>query len=505
MPSTETIADLVEQEKPYACIAGMDRSVIRRKKALARRVLGQFLERFGHRREVCVYHVPGRLEFTGGKHTDYVGLPVPNFAIDRGFLAIAAPADTPNVTMIPTGYCYPGVRFALEDLAPDVSALEVPYELQEEGQGMGNERWRNYPITMLQRIRRNFSGIQEGGGIDVVFGSDLPPASGMSSSSALMIMTFIVFAGSSGLLDRTRFRRAMEGDGWRSKMENLALYLACCENGSRFENPVSGVILEGREGVGTFGGSQDHVAILLGKKGHMGINDFCPIRHMEEVPWPDDLGVAVCYAMPASKTEEARCKFNALRHRADEVSRAVSEWLDAEGQYGRAGEIVKERPDLDASAVSRYLRSRSEFREKKLAERWEMAYIQSRVHLPEVIETLRAGDYQALGCLTSREHAMSWVNLGNITPLIDAVQKCALSSGALGATGFGGGFGGSLFALTEREEMTDFLQDWEARSRSHIDAYRQAASRQDYSPAFFPVQPASGACQLFVEDPRILS
>lgn len=500
MPSTKTITDLIKRDEPYVRIAGQNQSVIRRKQAMAAHVLETFVQRYGHRDQVRVYHVPGRLEFTAGKHTDYVGLPVPNFAIDRGFLAMVAPADTPTVTMAPTGPAYPGIQFGLEDLDPDLSALEVPHDVD----GGGAQQWRNYPITVLQRMCRNFHDLRGRDGVEVAFGSDLPPASGMSSSSALMIMTFIACAGANGLLEEEYFRRSMRGTDRRGTLENLALYLACCENGSRFENPTTGVVLEGQEGVGTFGGSQDHVAILLGRRGHLGVNDFCPIRHMEEIPWPEQLGVAVCYAMPASKTEEAKRGFNSLRERADEVCRVVSEWLGALGEYSHTGDILRDRPEIESKEVSRYLRSRPEFREGRLAERWEMAYRQARVHLPMVIDMLRRGRHEALGCLSSREHAMSWANLGNIAPLVDAVQKCALAAGALGASGFGGGFGGSLFALVQRSRMGEFLQDWQDRARPHIESYRRRESRQDYEPAFFPVRPASGACELFVEDPRIL-
>ena len=45
--------------------------------------------------------------------------------------------------------------------------------------------WSNYPMTVARRLARNFPGL--GVGADLAFRSTLPPASGMSSSSALIV------------------------------------------------------------------------------------------------------------------------------------------------------------------------------------------------------------------------------------------------------------------------------------------------------------------------------
>ena len=45
--------------------------------------------------------------------------------------------------------------------------------------------WRNYATVVVARLARNFAAVTPGA--DIVFASDLPSASGMSSSSALMV------------------------------------------------------------------------------------------------------------------------------------------------------------------------------------------------------------------------------------------------------------------------------------------------------------------------------
>lgn len=501
MPSTQEIARCLADDDFFEPVVGSNPGIVARKNQLARGVFDAFRERFGERDLVKAYHVPGRVEFTAGKHTDYLGLPVPNFAIDRGFFVLVSPSAEPVVTMTESGYNYPTISFRLDDLDRDTQALEIPCQVD----GKGDDRWRNYPITVLKRVYDDFADLYSLGGVDIAFGSDLPPASGMSSSSALMIMTFIAFAGANDLLSSSCLRETMGGDEPRNTLENLALYLACCENGSTFKNPHNGSVLEGKSGVGTFGGSQDHVSILAGEEGILSVNDFCPIRHLEDVAWPEDLGVAVCYALPASKTAEAREGFNALRRRGDMVSEALSEWLGMPGKYDLIGDLLADHPDIPLSETVNFLRSRRDFRENRLAERWEMAYLESQVHLPRVAGFLQGEDYESLGCLTSREHAMSCVNLRNIHTLIDEAQKCALSAGAYGASGFGGGFGGSLFALVDRNGMEDFLQEWQITTRPGFEEWPCKRPECRSAPSFFAVWPSSGAREMCADEPSILS
>ena len=496
MPSTHDLAGLLSDARFYANTWGSDPGTIQRKKALAAHVLQTFVEAFGHRDEAHFWQVPGRLEFTAGKHTDYVGLPVPNFAIDRGFMALSAGDGGPRLRIVEGDPHWSALSFDVRDLARDVLALDVPYR----SEGDGDDQWRIYPITNLQRVYANFRGSHDlEKGAALAFASDLPPASGMSSSSALMIATFLGYASVHGLLNGPSFRKAMGGATERAFRENMALYLACCENGSRFVNGHTGVTLEGKSGVGTFGGSQDHVAILLGRGGYLSVNDYCPIRHVEDVAWPEDLAVVVCCAQPASKSQEAKAGYNDLRERADLAARACGAIIGQTDRYDLIGEILRDHPDIDSDQVRAVLRSRPEYRTRGLAERWEIACVQYRTHLPIVVDCLRKGDYARLGEITNREHAMSCVNQGNITPVVDVLQKCAVLAGAYGATGFGGGFGGSLFALVSKDGADDFIRDWKERSDLCLERIGRETGTA-HTPEFFEVSPVGGACEMFVSN-----
>src|SRR5919197_5316632 len=136
------------------------------------------------------------------------------------------------------------------------------------------DHWSNYLFTVCRRIARNFPGTLHG--VDLAFASDLPPAAGLSSSSALVVATFLALADANDLPARAEYAEAIRSS------EDLANYLGAIENGSSFRT------LEGDRGVGTLGGSQDHTAILCARPGTLVQYSFVPVRYEREVPLPHD-------------------------------------------------------------------------------------------------------------------------------------------------------------------------------------------------------------------------
>ena len=92
-------------------------------------------------------------------------------------------------------------------------------------------------------------------GRSIAFASDLPPAAGMSSSSALMVAVSFAVADANDLWKHKAFLPEL------NEPLNLAGYLATMENGQSY-GPLAG-----DRGVGTFGGSEDHTAILCARPG----------------------------------------------------------------------------------------------------------------------------------------------------------------------------------------------------------------------------------------------
>ena len=281
--------------------------------------------------------VPGRIEVLG-KHTDYAGGSSLLAAVERGF-SIAARSRSDCRLRIMDAASGEVASFALAaDLVPAVG------------------HWSNYPMTVARRVARNFPGPLCGA--DIAFKSDLPPAAGMSSSSALITGMFKVLSQVNRLTEREEYRAHL------GSAEALAAYLATIENGQSFAS------LAGDRGVGTFGGSEDHTAICCCRPGVLHEYVFCPVRFQQAIPLPAGHVFALgASGVLAEKTGEAMAKYNRASRL---VARCWELWQadtgrgdrcladavhSAPGAADRLRRIVAERPhaDFDGAALLRRL------------------------------------------------------------------------------------------------------------------------------------------------------
>ena len=204
--------------------------------------------------------VPGRIEFLG-KHTDYAGGHSLVTAVDMGFAVVARGRPDRTVRIINVQYS-DVFEFSL-DAVPNAA----PHS------------WTVYPLTVAQRVVRNFPGPLFGA--DIAFLSDLPQAAGLSSSSAFIIAVFMAISAVNRLEDNEHYCANIKG------AESLAGYLATIENGQSFGS------LSGEHGIGTFGGSEDHVAILCSHPGCLVQYRYCPVIHENTIRVPDGAVFAV--------------------------------------------------------------------------------------------------------------------------------------------------------------------------------------------------------------------
>lgn len=423
-----------------------------------RPLLESFLARFpgDPGRPAFAFSVPGRLEVLG-KHTDYAGGHSLLASLDRGFLAVACPNDRRTVRMAEDRDEFPAVEFPLRpDLAPRVGD------------------WANYPMTMAARLAANFAAEAPLRGVDVAFCADLPVGSGMSGSSALMMMSFLAVASASGLCARERFRRDIH-DG-----VDLAMYLACAENGQTFRG------LPGGKGVGTFGGSEDHTEILNGRSGALSLYQFAPTVHKADFTFPSAWRFVVAFSgVRAEKTREALERYNLASRRA----RLAVEAHNAE--RGSGCSLLRDLADLGdgtpSAAWKRGIRGALGGTEPRLAlaDRALQFSLEDRRHVPGAIQALLRRDIGEFGAILSASHRDSKRFLWNIVPQVDFLAGAALDLGAAGASGFGAGFGGSVYALTSREAADAFLPRWR-------DAYAARYPAEAAGADFFLADPSDG-------------
>jgi galactokinase len=356
--------------------------------------------------------VPGRIEVLG-KHTDYCGGRSLICTVERGMCFVA----TPNAG--------PKIRFFALDLNQSADwALDSQLEPTER-------HWSNYPMTVARRIARNFSGAATGA--DIAVTSDLPAASGLSSSSAMIIGTFLVLSAINNLENDPAYRANIH------TREDLAGYLGCTENGQNFGT------LKGDRGVGTFGGSQDHTAILCCKPRKLSVYSFCPVRHERDVNFPDDLQFFIAdSAVVAEKTGDALAKYNRVSERARMI---VSLWNESHGSKATCLRDAVSSPsaiqEIRAMLVDRKALNES----AHLTSRLEQFLIESERLIPGAADAIDRGDWKSFGQLVneSQQHAVN--NLENQVKETIALHKALLESGAMAASAFGAGFGGSVWGL----------------------------------------------------------
>lgn len=358
---------------------------------------------------VTAWFVPGRIEIAG-KHTDYAGGRSLVCAIERG-IAVAASPRADQQLHIHTATLDATAAFVLGASAP------------------GHHAWARYPAAVARRLRRDFNIIR---GANIALAGNLPAAAGLSSSSALVIATYLALAHVNEL---PKFPAL-----------DLASYLAAVESG-RAWGPYAA---DG--GVGTHGGSEDHTAILCGRSGHLAQYSFCPARLEAEVALPSDLIFAIgSSGIVAAKTGNARAAYNAV---ADSAAAALAAWNRIRG-----------RTDPSLAAAIEVAGSEAVLAAVGLEFAGRVAqFDQESNHLvPALTRAIASGDRAAMGSIAAESHELAARWLGNQVPQTNALALSARPLGAVASSPFGAGFGGAVWALTARSGADVFLAAWRAQ------------------------------------------
>jgi galactokinase len=362
------------------------------------------------------FFVPGRIELFG-KHTDYAGGRSLVCAVPRGFHVAALPAGHLDVLIVHAGV---GERFAytLDDLPP-----------REDG-------WRAYALAVVGRLSRNFPGAALGARI--VFDSDLPHAAGISSSSALVIAIAEALVARGELESRPEWREAIRSD------EERASYFGCLENGADF-GPLAG-----DAGVGTHGGSEDHAAIVMSRAGELRQFSYDPIRLERVIAVPAGWTFVVAFSgVHAAKGAGRQQDYNHLALTCRDI---VSAWRARNpGDVRTLGQLVREGA-LTHAAVAPHVPD-------ALARRLEH-FAAEDARTADAADALARGDLTRFGALAAVSHDEAARLLGNQVPETHALVTLARDAGASAASAFGGGWGGSVWALVPDTDAGAFLEHW---------------------------------------------
>ncbi len=429
------------------------------------------------------FFVPGRIEVLG-KHTDYAGGRTMVAAVERGFCVAALPRDDRQIVVIDAASGETIVFLAAPNLTPQTGA------------------WSNYPMSVARRLARDFPGATRGAWIALV--SDLPPAAGMSSSSALMVAVFLVLAEVNRLSARNEYWHNIGSD------VDLAGYLGAIENGQSFGT------LAGDRGVGTFGGSEDQTAMLATEPGEISQFAYCPTEFEKAIPVPPGCVFAIAASgVAAEKTGAAMEKYNAASRLATalvelwrrETGRADPHLAAALGSSPQAADrlrtLVQETDTLaegwalqcpvnlpagraGSSTAAPGAAVQLSPQQRALLARLEHFILESGEIIPAAGDALAGGDLRLFGRLVDRSQRAAEQLLGNQVPETVFLASSARRLGAAAASAFGAGFGGSVWALVEAASADGFLTAWS-------DAYGAAFPQRVPQARFFltPAGPAA--------------
>lgn len=405
------------------------------------------------------FFVPGRLELFG-KHTDYAAGRSILGAIERGICMVASRRADAQIRIADIGR-ESLIEFGLSaDLEPTAG------------------HWSNFPMTVARRLARDFPEARTG--VDIVFVSDLPRASGMSSSSVLVIAFFLALSRANALENTERYRQFLR------TREDVANYASAIESGSSF-GPFSA-----DAGVGTQGGSEDHIGIRCSRAGFLRQYSFNPTRFEREVRFPEEWSLVIAVSgVKADKTGDARESYN----RASGAARAILRMWQNAKHHAKQDERVDNESSLALLLANPEIREKLQqilrasndplYAPEILLARLQQLHEESNEIVPAAAEALASGDFECLGALAARSQFLAETCLGNQVPETIELVRSARQLGAAAASAFGAGFGGSVWALIEMCCAEEFRQKWMAQYHQRFPV-RAEASR------FFAARPGPG-------------
>ena len=353
---------------------------------------------------------PGRVNLIG-EHTDYNGLPVFPIAIDRDIRIEFRVVDDPVARLDS-----PLARFA-----PFAFQLKRPIEPAVQGD------WSNYVRAAARGLLEH--GVPLERGIEGTVTGSVPIASGLSSSSALVVASALAL---------------LKANGVTLPRLELAALMARAE---RF--------------VGLQGGGMDQAACLHGVAGHALRIEFDPLR-VTPVPVPEGWRWVVASSLvPAEKSAGAREQYNERARQCREALTA-SVGVVAGGRAANSGNratstattyrdlVSAPDPDGLLSRVRRIL-------SPVLFRRFRHVVTEgSRVALAE--RAMRDGDMRRFGHLMVRSHESLRDDYEVSTGELNAIVEVALEAGAAGARLTGAGFGGCAVALCDDSSFEPVME-----------------------------------------------
>lgn len=325
---------------------------------------------------------PGRVNLIG-EHTDYTGGLVLPMALDMGVTITGSVA---------------GDRL---DMRSEQLESSLDLLLPVEGDLPGEPSWGRYVASVARKLEMTT-------GFTGTIASSLPAGgTGLSSSSALTIATFLAF----GALEEDSLVR-------RKELAELARVTEA-------------------EASGVQSGIMDQLISITAMEGHASMID-CHTLDVTPVRMPDDVEVMVFHSGQPRLLADS--EYN--------VRRAACETIEAE--IGR----LRDASLSDVEALT-----------DPVLRRRGRHVVTENQRVRDFVVALEAGELATCGELLEAGHRSLSEDFEVSTPIVDEIQaRVAAMPGVYGARMTGGGFGGSLVALVAPGTELD-IETWTIRAR----------------------------------------
>lgn len=346
---------------------------------------------------------PGRVNLIG-EHTDYNDLPVFPMALHREVRIALRPRDDGRVVLHNTNGSFPSVTFEIEPaIAPYVQGS-----------------WGNYVKAPANELARRFAIWR---GFEGVLESNVPVASGLSSSSAVVNATGLALAHINEV-----------GSEPRSFAEVMA-------DAERY--------------VGTRGGGMDQAISLGARSRHAAKITFSPLR-LRHVNVPDDWCFVV--ADTGKRAEKSKAAMTAYNLRRKECEEALREVAGHVATVHMTEKLHTTFPGLVDALDSQTLVEAAEGVLKGNLLRRFRHVVTEAVRVDEAVDRMYAADVTGFGALMDASHASLRTDFHVSSAELDELVAVAREGGAAGARLTGAGFGGCVVALADRWTVGGVLE-----------------------------------------------
>ena len=357
------------------------------------------------------FFAPGRINLIG-EHIDYLGGTVLPAAIDRGITALATLRNDRTVRL--RSIFGTSEQESITGIDIDIDSIS---EAPPKQHSKDHPPWVDYCLGMIRHYNKNYSLL----GFDVLFSSNLPVASGLSSSAALEVLTGYLFLmiqpNQQPLSESDRVALAVSAQ----KIENEYIQVQC--------------------------GIMDQFAVAMGRQDHaIHLNTSSLTYHYIAMPKTPHSWIVLNSNRPRKLTES---KYNERRHECDQLLAMI------QSRHSN----VKNLTAINDDQLSVLKNEPVLFRRARHAMTENQRVLQAVNYLQSKSTT---GQLQKLGELLCQSHD-SLANDYEVSSFeLNTLQDVSLGFDAcVGARMTGAGFGGCAIALlntNDQDAVSEFCK-----------------------------------------------